>query len=397
MKRVGLIVNPIAGMGGRVGLKGTDGAIVDAARALGAVPRAGSKAARALRRLSPVTDRIEILTCPGEMGAAAMEAAGLSGFEVIPMREGPTGSERQTSTEQKASSEQPTGPEHTKEAAREMLRRGADLLLFAGGDGTARDIAEAVGPELPALGIPAGVKIYSGVFATTPENAGNLAARFVAAGPSAPLREAEVVDVDEEAMRLGRLSASLYGYLKVPVAPQMVAGPKSGGAGDDDAVVSAARSVARTMEPGCIYIVGPGTTTRTVARHLGLDSTLLGVDAILDGRFVGRDLNERQLLALLEEADSKESVRSDRVRIVVGVIGGQGYIFGRGNQQIGPQVIRRVGRENVVVVATAAKLLSLTRGVLLVDTGDPGLDQELEGFIRVVVGVDEETRFRVEA
>ena len=138
-----------------------------------------------------------------------------------------------------------------------------------------------------------------------------------------------------------------------------------------------------------MYIVGPGTTTRTVARHLGLDSTLLGVDAILDGRFVGRDLNERQLLALLEEADSKESVRSDRVRIVVGVIGGQGYIFGRGNQQIGPQVIRRVGRENVVVVATAAKLLSLTRGVLLVDTGDPGLDQELEGFIRVVVGVDE--------
>jgi predicted polyphosphate/ATP-dependent NAD kinase len=376
-------------MGGRVGLKGTDGAIVDAARALGAVPQAGSKAARALRRLSPVTDQMEILTCPGEMGAAAVEAAGLSGFEVIPMREGPTGSEQPTGSDQPTSSEQPTGPEHTKEAAREMLRRGVDLLLFAGGDGTARDIAEAVGPELPVLGIPAGVKVYSGVFATTPENAGNLAAQFVTAGPSATLREAEVVDVDEEAMRLGRLSASLYGYLRVPVAPQMVAGPKSGSPGDVEALAAAARGVARAMEPDCLYIVGPGTTTRAVTRHLNLDSTLLGVDAILDGRFVGKDVNEQQLLALLDDAGC--------ARIIVGVIGGQGYIFGRGNQQIGPQVIRRVGRENVVVVATAAKLLSLTRGVMLVDTGDPELDREIEGFMRVVVGSDEETLFRVEA
>ncbi|HJO68663.1 MAG TPA: NAD(+)/NADH kinase, partial [Rhodospirillales bacterium] len=263
------------------------------------------------------------------------------------------------------------------------------LLLFAGGDGTARDIAEAVGPEMPVLGIPAGVKVYSGVFATTPENAGNLAAQFVTAGPSATLREAEVVDVDEEAMRLGRLSASLYGYLRVPVAPQMVAGPKSGSPGDVEALAAAARGVARAMEPDCLYIVGPGTTTRAVTRHLNLDSTLLGVDAILDGRFVGKDVNEQQLLALLDDAGC--------ARIIVGVIGGQGYIFGRGNQQIGPQVIRRVGRENVVVVATAAKLLSLTRGVMLVDTGDPELDREIEGFMRVVVGSDEETLFRVEA
>jgi len=386
VRRLGLIVNPIAGMGGRVGLKGTDGAIVDAARALGAVPQAGSKAARCLRRLSPVTDRIEILTCPGEMGAAAVEAAGLPGHEVIATDPGqPTGPER------------PTGPEHTKEAAREMLRRGVDLLLFAGGDGTARDVAEAVGPELPVLGIPAGVKIYSGVFATTPENAGNLAAQFVTAGPSATVREAEVVDVDEEAMRLGRLSASLYGYLRVPVAPQMVAGPKSGSPGDVEALAAAARGVARAMEPDCLYFVGPGTTTRAVTRHLHLDSTLLGVDAILDGHFVGKDVNEQQLLALLDEADSRGSVGSTRVRIIVGVIGGQGYIFGRGNQQIGPHVIRRVGREDVIVVATAAKLLSLTRGVMLVDTGDPELDRELEGFMRVVVGSHEETVFRVEA
>ncbi len=389
VRRVGLIVNPIAGMGGRVGLKGTDGAIVHTAKALGAVPQASAKAARALRRLSPEADGIEFLTCPGEMGAAAMEAAGLSGYEVIPTGEGPTGPEQPTDPEQPRGPEDLTGPQHTKASAREMLRREVDLLLFAGGDGTARDIAEVIGSEQPALGIPAGVKIYSGVFATTPENAGNLAAQFVAAGPSAKLREAEVVDVDEEAMRQGRLSASLYGYLRVPVAPQMVAGPKSGGSGDVDALVAAARGVARAMEPGCLYIIGPGTTTRAITRHLDLDSTLLGVDAILDGQFVGTDLNERQLLALLEDAGC--------ARIVVGVIGGQGYIFGRGNQQIGPKIIRRVGRDDIVVVATAEKLLSLTRGVLLVDTGDPELDRELEGFMRVVVGVDEETLFRVEA
>lgn len=411
MKRIGLIVNPIAGMGGKVGLKGTDGAIVDAARALGAVPQASGKAARALRRLAPVEDRFEMLTCPGEMGAAAVEAAGLSGLsghEVIATGNGPigrsqsagperpSGPRRPTGPEQLTGPE-PTGPEHTKEAAREMMRRGVDLLLFAGGDGTARDIADVVGVEVPTLGIPAGVKIYSGVFATTPENAGNLAARFVSAGTSTTLREAEVVDVDEEAMRQGRLSASLYGSMYVPVAPQMVAGPKSGGAGDVDAVASAARDVARAMEPGCLYIVGPGTTTRAVTRHLGLDGTLLGVDAILDGQFVGTDVNEQQLLGLLDEADSRGSEGSARARIIMGVIGGQGYIFGRGNQQIGPEVIRRVGRENVVVVATAAKLLSLTRGVMLVDTGDPELDRELEGFTRVVVGSHEETLFRVEA
>ena len=371
VKRVGLIVNPIAGMGGRVGLKGTDGAIVDTARALGAVPQAGCKAARALRRLSPVADRIEILTCPAEMGAAAAESAGLSAYEV-------TGGAGPTTT-----------PEHTKEAAREMARRGVDLLLFAGGDGTARDIAEVIGLEPPALGIPAGVKIYSGVFATTPENAGNLAAQFVGAGPSPTLREAEVVDVDEEGVRLGRLSASLYGYLRVPVARQMVSGPKSGAPGDVDALAAAAWSVARAMEPDCLYVIGPGTTTRAITLPLNLDSTLLGVDAILGGRFVGQDLNERQLLALLADAD--------RARIIVGVIGGQGYIFGRGNQQIGPDVIRHVGRDNIIVVATVAKLLSLTRRVLLVDTGDPELDRELEGFMRVVVGADEETLFRVEA
>jgi len=388
VRRVGLIVNPIAGMGGRVGLKGTDGAIVHTARALGAVPQASAKATRALRRLSPVADGIEVLTCPGAMGAAAIEAAGLSGHEVILPGDGPM-DDGMTVTDQLAGPEQPTGPEHTRAAASEMLQRRVDLLMFAGGDGTARDIAEVIGSELPVLGIPAGVKIYSGVFATTPENAGNLAAQFVAAGPSATLREAEVVDVDEEAMRQGRLSASLHGYLRVPVAPQMVAGPKSGGSGDVDALAAAAHDVARAMEPGCLYIVGPGTTTRAITRHLDLDSTLLGVDAILNGRFVGTDLNEQQLLALLEDVGC--------ARIIVGVIGGQGYIFGRGNQQIGPKVIRRVGRDDIVLVATAEKLLSLTRGVLLVDTGDPELDRELEGFMRVVVGVDEETLFRVEA
>lgn len=358
-------------MGGSVGLKGTDGAdAVQAARALGAEPRAGLKAVRALRRLSPIAERLEMVTCPDEMGGWAVETAGLSAHLLQSCRGGDL-----------------TGPDDTKDAAREMLRRKVDLLLFAGGDGTARDIADVIGHVLPALGIPAGVKIHSGVFATTPENAGNLAALYLTGEGTVPLREAEVMDIDEDAARHGRLSASLHGYLMVPSAASLIQGPKSASSREEDAIAGIASSVARGLETDCLYIIGPGSTTRAIARYLDLDSSLLGVDIVRNGAFLGKDLGERQILALLDEGK--------RARIIVGVVGGQGYIFGRGNQQIGPRVIRRVGREHITVVATPAKLLALSRGALLVDTGDPELDRELHGFIRVVTGSDEETLFRV--
>ena len=151
---------------------------------------------------------------------------------------------------------------------------------------------------------------------------------------------------------------------------------KAGGvAGEERALNDIATEVIAGMQPGALYILGPGTTTRTVMERLGLPKTLLGVDAVRDGELAGADLTEADLLALVDAAPE--------AHIVVTVIGGQGHIFGRGNQQISPAVIRRVGAGHIIVIATQTKLLSLEGRPLLVDTGDPALDEELSGYAKV--------------
>ena len=377
---VGLIVNPVAGLGGRVGLKGSDGAgIQKRALELGAVRQALSRAIQAVERLKVVQD-LEIVTYPGEMGEDAARACGLEPTVVGSIRPGETTAE------------------DTRNAAREMLRRGVDLLLFAGGDGTARDIYEAVGPDMPVLGIPAGVKIHSAVYATNPGSAGDLAALYLQ-GRAASLREAEVMDIDEEAFRQGTLSARLYGYLKVPYRVSLVQSPKVPSTGEGAALAAIAEDIAEKMEDDVLYILGPGTTTRAIAKELGLEKTLLGVDVIRiapdrgagrtatgerrKGELVAADVNEAQLLALLEGGGQ------GRTRIVVTPIGGQGYLFGRGNQQLSPRVIEQVGRENILVVSTPDKLYALGSQPLLVDTGDPAVDDMLSGYVQVVTGYHE--------
>ncbi len=365
---MGLIVNPIAGMGGRVGLKGTDGAaVLRQAMALGAVPEAGVRAQRALAqiRLSGA-----VLTFAGEMGEDAVRAAGLVP-EVI-------GAPTSVTT-----------AADTRLAAERMVERGVALILFAGGDGTARDVAGVVGDRVPILGIPTGVKMHSGVFATGPESAGRLAALFLG-GDAGRVRigPAEVMDVDEEALRAGRISARLFGYASVPHERRLLQNAKAGLPGrDDGALAAACNRIAAELEPGLLYLFGPGTTTRMILGARGLEGTLLGVDAVRDGRLVGTDLSERAILALLDGP----------ARIVVGVTGGQGFLFGRGNQQLGPKVLRRVGRENVLAVASAAKLLALAPRRLLVETGDPAVDAMLAGWLRVRTGPDQTVLMRVEA
>ncbi|MBN1658715.1 MAG: ATP-NAD kinase family protein [Anaerolineae bacterium] len=372
MKRVGLIVNPVAGLGGRVGLKGSDGADVQRrARALGAEPLAGERAAEALARLRRV-EALEILTYPGEMGADVVRAAGLEPAVIGDITPGET-----------------TG-EDTRHAAREMHALGVDLLLFAGGDGTARDVYEAVGLDQPALGIPAGVKIHSAVYATHPASAGELAALYLE-GRVASLREAEVMDIDEEAFREGALQARLYGYLQVPFRSNLVQAQKMPSTGEAASLAAIAEDVVAKMEPGVLYIVGPGTTTRSIARELGLDKTLLGVDVVLDGALIAQDANETNLLNLLDEHEQREA------RIIVTPIGGQGYLFGRGNQQISPNVIQRVGKEQVMVVSTPDKLHALGTQPLLVDTGDHEVDEMLSGYVTVVTGYNERAVRKVSA
>jgi predicted polyphosphate/ATP-dependent NAD kinase len=374
MRRFGLIVNPVAGIGGRVGLKGSDGAdVVARARALGAVPEAPARAVMAIEQLAPLMGQVDLLTYRGAMGEDAARACGWE-----PRIVGRAGGAMTTAGD-------------TRAAAVALADAGVDLLLFAGGDGTARDIYAAIEGRIPVLGIPAGVKIHSAVFAITPRAAGQLAALFLG-GRVTGLRDAEVMDIDEVAFRAGRVSAALYGVMRVPADPLRTQSIKAGRAeSEPSAQQQIAYRLADEMQPDDLWIIGPGTTTHALKAHLGIPGTLLGVDAVRDRRLVAADATEGRLLELLG-AD-----QAGRTRIVVTIIGGQGYIFGRGNQQISPRVIGRVGTDHIRVIATREKISALGGRPLLVDTGDPALDASLAGYIRVVVGYNDEVVMRVGA
>jgi predicted polyphosphate/ATP-dependent NAD kinase len=275
----------------------------------------------------------------------------------------------------------------TKRAAQELRRLSIDLLLFVGGDGTAIDILEAVNAELPVLGVPAGVKMHSAVFAITPIEAGRVAIRFLRG--ELPIRYAEVMDVDEKAYRDGRLSARLYGYLKVPYEELMVQGTKVATPSIDEEIEqqrSIAKYVVEEMKKDTTYILGPGTTIKAIADEMKLEKTLIGVDIVRGGRILKKDADERQIL---------ESLDGDE-KIVVTPIGGQAHVFGRGNQQISPAIIKSVGKDNIIVVATRSKTQRLPGRRLLVDTGDPALDSSLRGYVRVITGYREETVMKID-
>jgi predicted polyphosphate/ATP-dependent NAD kinase len=367
--KIGLIVNPIAGMGGSVGLKGTDGRdVVRRARELGALPHAAGRATAALEEVAVAGLDLELLTCGGAMGEDAALACGL----------------RPSVVYRAASSE--TTSRDTRHAAKALAAQGVALIAFAGGDGTARDVCEAIGDTVTVVAIPAGVKIHSACFAVNPRAAGDLLVG-VARGGITGTRDAEVMDVDEAAYRAGRLSTRLFGYLRVPVDSRLVQAGKVRSRSEDAAADDLARAVVEAMDPSTTYIVGPGTTTRRIMRRLGLDSTLLGVDVVRDGRLLALDVGERQLLEILT---------GQPARIIVTPIGGQGYLFGRGNQQISGRVVRAVGSENVMVVSTAGKLAALGGRPLLVDTDDEDLNRTFAGFVAVMTGRDRRSIYPVE-
>ena len=371
---MGLIVNPIAGIGGRVGLKGSDGLeIQQQALALGAVPLAQERTAAALNVLHSIKDEVELVTAPGKMGEIIARECG---FTPQPLATSnlPTGSPAGTT------------PEDTRQAARAMCAAGVDLILFAGGDGTARDIYEAVGNNYPVLGIPAGVKIHSAVFAVTPRAAGELALAFLQ-GKRVHLHEAEVIDMNEAAYRDGRLLTQLYAYLTVPYRRGRVQNQKVPTPGSEAVQAQAiAADVVERMAPGQAYILGPGTTTRAIADLLGLPKTLVGVDIITRDEILASDVGEQQIL---------ERLNQRTLRLIVTPTGGQGFLFGRGNQQISPQVIRLLGRENILVVCLPGKIAALQGRPLLVDTGDPEVENLLAGYMEVVTGYHEKIIYKI--
>ncbi|PSQ28897.1 N-acetylglucosamine-1-phosphate uridyltransferase [Halobacteriales archaeon QS_9_67_15] len=373
MRRIGVVVNPIAGMGGRVGLKGTDGKVAEA-RDRGADPRAPDRARAALDALDEYDTEVEVVTVAGAMGGDAVRDAGFDPVVVGRPERGRSGESGPIDAETTASD--------TRNAVRAFVDHGVDLVLFVGGDGTAVDVAETLDEldsEIPILGVPAGVKIYSSVFAVRPREAGIVAVSFT------DTETGEVNDVDEDEYRAQEVSTELRAIAKTPVAEERQASKQLGGG----TVETLAEGVAEDVQPGVTYALGPGGTVGAIKSNLGFEGTPLGVDvfretearsasdgvsgvtANRDGGLVVRDGSAAEIEAALD----------DRNVVVVSPIGGQGFVFGRGNQQISPEVIRR---SEVEVVATRAKLDDLD--ALRVDTGDPKLDEDLRGWHCVRVG-----------
>jgi NAD+ kinase len=361
MRRIGLVVNPIAGMGGPVGLKGTDGK-VDEARDRGAEPRAPDRARTALDALAGTGVDVELLTCGAPMGEREARAAGFDPVVVYePAVAGADGDGETTAAD-------------TRAAVEALLDRGVDLILFVGGDGTATDVAEVLtdrDSDVPILGVPAGVKVYSSVFAVRPAAAGRVAATFEGT------ETGEVNDIDEDDYREGRVSTNLRAVVETPRAAERQASKQLGGG----TVETLAEGIAEDVREGVTYVLGPGGTLGAVKRALGFEGTPIGVDVWRDGEVLLRDGSATEIEAALDE----ENV------VVVSPIGGQGFVFGRGNQQISPAVIRA---SEVQVVASRAKLDDLD--VLRVDTGDSELDEALRGWHRVRVGRYEQRLVRLE-
>jgi len=364
VKTIGLIVNPLAGMGGAVGLKGTDGKeIVYRARFLGAKPVAPVRAQAFLSELKPAIQDVRLVVGAGSMGEDEAKGSGFI-YEVL------------------GESKEETDAEDTMALSKEMADAGVALLVFCGGDGTARDVQKAVGLSLPVMGVPTGVKMHSAVFAMTPQAAARVVTRFLY--ETLPLREAEVMDVDEKAFREGSVSAELYGYVLAPYEPHLIqvnkiASPMTESELRNHAAIGV--YILETMKPDIVYIIGPGTTTRNIVTLLDAKKTLLGVDLFYNRRLVATDVNEKQIL---------ERIAGTAAKIIVTPIGGQGFIFGRGNQQISPEVIRRVGLDNIIVVATEGKLRTLSG--LRVDTGNPVLDAAIRKH-KVKVIADYKTEY----
>jgi len=359
--KMGFIVNPIAGMGGKVGLKGTNG-MLKKALARGAKPIASARAKEFLARLKELQleASIEISTCPTPMGEEEVKATGLTA-QILPI-----------------SIKSKTTAEDTKLAVRFLVKSKVDLIVFVGGDGTARDVLNAMreANRVLVLGVPSGVKMYSGIFAANALDATEVVQAFLE--KTAQIIDFEIMDVDEDAVRQDRLSVNLYGFLKGPFVPMRLVSSKQASPETLDELenqLATARFVVENIDPKATYILGPGTTIRCIADLLDAEKTLLGVDVYRD-KTVIKDVNEQRMLQEIKDWQN--------VWIILSPIGRQGMLLGRGNQQISPKIIKRVGKERIIVAATRSKIQGIEGKILRVDTGDSEVDNMLKGYIRVV-------------
>ncbi len=357
-QKLGLIINPVAGVGGRVGLKGSDGALAGKAKSMGAIPIAEARARVAMLQFAAACPDAEVLTAPGPMGAAVAEHAGLESRVVSTL------------------SRPETSAADTRAAAREIVAEGAALLLFVGGDGTARDVYKVVGRELPVLGVPSGVKMHSALFAASARAAGDVAARYLCATDrNELLADAEILDRAD--VSAPGCSPELFGVVRTPRSGFLVPAAKNSRPNAEPlALAAAVNRVATMLSDDRLTLIGPGSTMQSLMAQLRSAGTLLGIDATRNGRLLANDLSEGDILDLMAGKPA---------RIVVSVVGGQGFLFGRGNQQLSPTVISKVGVRNIVIVSSLEKLTGLPGNCLLVDTGDEVVDAELAGYLPVIV------------
>jgi predicted polyphosphate/ATP-dependent NAD kinase len=368
---LGLVINPIAGIGGSVALKGSDGeGIAEQAIALGATAKSNARASLALEILLPYKDNITIYTVSGDMGESSAKALGFT-TQVIHEVESEITSERDT-----------------EQAVTKLITQDIDLLLFAGGDGTARNVCHIVEDKFPVLGIPAGCKIHSGVYAITPKAAGRVVELMIT-NQLVSLTDADVMDIDESLFRQGIVKAKRYGEMQVPSELRYIQAVKSGGKESDELVLQdIAADVISKMDDE-LFVIGSGSTTAFVMEELALENTLLGVDAVQEQELVASDLTEPKLWQLIQ------TYQQGQVKLVITLIGGQGHIFGRGNQQLSPRVIRAIGKDNIYIIATKTKLNALDARPLITDTGDSELDMELSGYLPVITGYNDQVLYPV--
>lgn len=364
--KIGFLINPFAGIGGKVALKGSDGEeIQNKALSLGASKEAPIKASIVLEHALEFVDKIKFLTASGEMGEDLLREMGFN-YEVIHHIE----EARSTYLD-------------TVKVAKNILECGAELLVFAGGDGTARDLFEAIGGNVPVLGIPAGVKIHSAVYANSLAGAGRALAKYLEGDvPDSDL--ADVMDIDEEMFRKGTVVAKRYGQMRIPRYQRFMQRPKASSVHQPEDLFGIYHELQERIENSptdMLYVWGTGGTIRHVMSLMYPESSLLGIDVTEGSQIRLLDATEKQLLELLAKRDAK---------LILSVIGGQGHILGRGNAQISPNVIREIGIDNIWIVATMNKIMDLDRHVLYVDTPDKELNKAISGYRRVITGWQKE-------
>ena len=372
---IGFLVNPIAGMGGKVGLKGTDGVLQEAIDR-GAEPVAKERAKETIKRYiflkqqsEKQNENVTWYTCAGTMGFDILAELKLQDT---------VGENVQVVYEPKDTNQTTVGD--TKSACEKFIKASVELILFCGGDGTARDVFSVVKDSVPILGIPAGVKMHSGVFAMHARTAGTLLVDYIKG--EMDTADGEILDLDEDKYRKGEWNIRLFGSAKTPFEPTIIQCGKHmvESASEDEIKEEIAEYIEEEMkkDPDILYVMGSGSTVHAITKHLGISGTLLGVDGLYQNKLIGIDMNEKQLLNALDEHPN--------AKLIISPIGAQGFILGRGNLQISPKVIRKIGIDNINVISTPAKLNELVS--LRVDTNDPELDKifEEKGWFTVIVG-----------